>query len=53
MKGYQVWFKDLSGQWVIDEAADGVNLIYAQIVAEYHQDRGRSTRIINLDEQKG
>lgn len=53
MKGYQVWFQDWSGRWVIDEAADGVNLIYAQIVAEYHQDRGRPTRIINLDEQKG
>lgn len=48
MKGFQVWYKEFE-VWNIDSAANGVNLIYAECIAEYHRSRGHDAKIINLD----
>ena len=49
MKGYQVWYKTF-GRWAVDSAANGVNLMYAECIADYHKEHGHDVKIINLDE---
>ena len=49
MSGYKVQYIEL-GRWVTDDVAYGVNLLYAECIANYHKERGRVVRIVKMEE---
>ena len=52
MKGYAVKVLNaINGKWYFDSDAKGVNLLYAEAVAEYDKRFYPDVKIVNLDEE--